>query len=66
MVQFSGSISSFFYSQVLIKLRTFNIGKNDISDEGMGMILETLQDNKSLTELNIEKCDCLQKAHTSV
>ena len=61
MVQLSGSISSIFLFTGFTKLRVLNIGKNDIGDEGMGMILETLQDNKSLTELNIEKCGLSSK-----
>ena len=33
-----------------------NLGKNDIGDAGMAMVLKTLQDNESLTELKVEKC----------
>ena len=37
-------------------LQVLDIGKNDIGDLGMAMVLETLQDNESLIELRLEKC----------
>ena len=37
-------------------LRVLNVNYNDIGDEGMAVISEALQHNKSLTRLMIEKC----------
>ena len=37
-------------------LRILNVGKNDIGDNGMALILEGLEGNKSLTELKVEEC----------
>ena len=37
-------------------LQVLDLGKNDIGDAGMAMVLKTLQDNESLTELKVEKC----------
>ena len=39
-----------------VALKVFNIGKNDIYDDGMEMIFKTLQNNESLTKLCIEQC----------
>ena len=37
-------------------LQDLNIMENDIGDEGMAVISETLQHNKSLTKLDIQQC----------
>jgi len=37
-------------------LRVLNVSSNDIGDDGMAIISETLQHNKSLTELRVAKC----------
>ena len=37
-------------------LRVLNINLNDIGDEGMAMILEALQHNKSLITLRVARC----------
>ena len=37
-------------------LRELNVSNNDISDDGMAVISEALQHNKSLTTLGIKKC----------
>ena len=37
-------------------LRVLGVSRNDISDDGMAVISEALQHNKSLTTLGIEKC----------
>ena len=37
-------------------LRVLNVGYNDIGDDGMAVISETLQHNKSLTTLGVERC----------
>ena len=46
----------FFIHIGVTTLKTFNIGKNDIGDEGMAMISEALQDNHSLNQLKVEEC----------
>ena len=37
-------------------LRVLDVGINDIGDEGMAMISEALQHNKSLTKLAVSHC----------
>ena len=37
-------------------LRVLDVGSNDIGDEGMAIISEALQHNKSLTRLGVERC----------
>ena len=37
-------------------LRVLNVSYNDIGDEGMAIISEALQHNKSLTELGVVQC----------
>ena len=37
-------------------LRVLDVSENDIGDEGMAMISEALQHNKSLTTLGVEQC----------
>ena len=37
-------------------LRVLNVSDNDIGDEGMAIISEALQHNKSLTELWVQWC----------
>ena len=37
-------------------LRVLNVSYNDISDDGMAVISETLQHNKSLTTLRVANC----------
>ena len=37
-------------------LRVLNVSWNDIGDEGMAVISEALQHNKSLTTLRVVKC----------
>ena len=37
-------------------LRVLNVSRNDIGDEGMAVISEALQHNKSLTILRIVQC----------
>ena len=37
-------------------LRVLNVSRNDIGDEGMGIISEALQHNKSLTKLVVLNC----------
>ena len=37
-------------------LRVLNVGYNDIGDDGMAVISEALQHNKSLTTLGVERC----------
>ena len=37
-------------------LRVLDVGYNDIGDDGMAVISEALQHNKSLTTLEVEKC----------
>ena len=37
-------------------LRVLNVGWNDIGDDGILMISEELQHNKSLTELSVHRC----------
>ena len=37
-------------------LQVLNMMNNDIGDEGIAVISETLQHNKSLTRLRIEQC----------
>jgi len=37
-------------------LRVLNVDCNDIGDDGMAVISETLQHNKSLTELRVDQC----------
>ena len=38
------------------KLQYLNIGNNDIGDEGIAIISEALQHNKSVTTLKIVNC----------
>ena len=38
-------------------LRVLNVGGNKIGDDGISMISEELQHNKSLTELNVHSCE---------
>ena len=37
-------------------LRVLDLSNNDIGDEGMAIVSETLQHNKSLTEVRVEQC----------
>ena len=37
-------------------LRGLNVSDNDIGDEGMAVISEALQHNKSLTTLRVDTC----------
>ena len=37
-------------------LRVLDVKRNDIGDEGMAMISEALQHNKSLTTLGVGRC----------
>ena len=37
-------------------LRVLDVGHNDISDDGMAVISEALQHNKSLTLLTVTEC----------
>ena len=37
-------------------LRVLDVGINDIGDDGIAVISETLQHNKSLTTLKVVKC----------
>ena len=37
-------------------LRVLDVSWNDIGDDGMAVISETLQHNKSLTTLRVEEC----------
>ena len=37
-------------------LQCLHINNNDIGNDGMAVISETLQHNKSLTELSVEEC----------
>ena len=37
-------------------LRELDVSGNDIGDEGMAIISEVLQHNKSLTTLRVERC----------
>ena len=37
-------------------LRELNVGYNDIGDDGMAVISEALQHNKSLTTLTVQEC----------
>ena len=37
-------------------LRVLDVSHNDIGDDGMAVISEALQNSKSLTKLNVEKC----------
>jgi len=37
-------------------LRVLNVSSNDIDDDGMAAISETLQHSKSLTTLRVVKC----------
>ena len=37
-------------------LRVLDVSENDIGDEGMAIISEALQHNKSLTTLRVERC----------
>ena len=37
-------------------LRVLSVSWNDIGDDGMAVISEALQHNKSLTTLRVEKC----------
>ena len=37
-------------------LRVLDVSRNDIGDEGMGIISEALQHNKSLTKLVVLNC----------
>ena len=37
-------------------LRVVNVSGNDIGDDGMAVISEALQHNKSLTTLRVAKC----------
>ena len=37
-------------------LRILDVSENDIGDEGMGIISEALQHNRSLTTLRVEQC----------
>ena len=37
-------------------LRVLNVSENDIGDDGMAIITEALQHNKSLTTLRVEVC----------
>ena len=39
-----------------VTLRVLNVSWNDIGDDGMAVISEALQSNKSLTKLNVYKC----------
>ena len=48
-----------FYTVIIIgsaTLRILNASRNDIGDDGMAVISEALQNNKSLTSLNVLKC----------
>ena len=48
-----------FYAVIIIDsatLRMLQVSWNDIGDDGMAVISEALQDNKSLTTLNVYKC----------
>ena len=38
-------------------LQYLDIGSNDIDDEGMGIISEALQHNKSLTAVRVDNCE---------
>ena len=37
-------------------LQYLNMNDNDIGDEGIAIISEALQDNKSLTKLKVDEC----------
>jgi len=37
-------------------LQVLDMSRNDIGDDGMAVISETLQHNKSLITLNVEQC----------
>ena len=41
---------------VTTTLQCLDMSRNDIGDEGMAMISEALQHNKSLTTLRVEQC----------
>ena len=48
-----------FYTVIIVDsatLRTLRVSWNDIGDDGMAVISEALQDNKSLTTLNVYRC----------
>ena len=48
-----------YISQLLNVLRTlqkFDMSSNDIGDDGMAVITEALQHNKSLTRLRVNRC----------
>ena len=44
-------------------LQKLNIGFNDISDDGIAVISEALQHNKSLTTLNVQECGLSAKGN---
>ena len=37
-------------------LRVLNVSTNDIGDDGMAVVSEALQHNKSLTTLEVQQC----------
>ena len=39
-----------------VTLRVLDVSNNDIGDEGMAIISEALQHNKSLTKLYVQQC----------
>ena len=43
-------------------LQCLAMNYNDIGDEGMAIISEALQHNKSLTDLRVEKCGLSEKS----
>ena len=48
-----------FYAVIIIgsaTLRILDVSFNDIGDDGMAVISEALQNNKSLTKLTVFKC----------
>ena len=48
-----------YISQILSvthTLQELNVGSNDIGDDGIAVISEALQHNKSLTRLEVVKC----------
>jgi len=42
-------------------LRVLNVSHNDIGDDGIAVISETLQHNKSLTKLRVARCGLSMK-----
>ena len=45
-------------------LQELDIRSNDIGDDGMAVISEALQHNKSLTKLNVMKCGLSVKGNS--